>query len=82
MDNPMLTIQVQLFSILREKLPPESKGRTVIQLDRGATIQNLLTKLDIQKRVAISINDVHERDLSRVLEDGDNVKIFTPLRGG
>lgn len=78
----ILEIHLQLFSILREKLPPESKGRTVIQLIEGSTLKDLLTEIDINRRVAISVNDEHEIDRSRVLEDGDEVKIFTSVGGG
>ena len=78
----VLEIQLQLFSILRDKLPPESKGRTVIQLLEGSTLKDLLNEIDINRRVAISVNDEHERDRSRILEDGDQVKIFTSVGGG
>jgi len=78
----ILEIHLQLFSILRDKLPPETKGRTVIQLFEGSTLKDLLTEIDINRRVAISVNDKHERDRSRKLEDGDQVKIFTSVGGG
>ena len=78
----ILDIHLQLFSILRGILPPELKGRTVIQLNEGSTLKDLLSELDINRRVAISVNDKHERDRSRVLEDGDQVKIFTSVGGG
>ena len=78
----ILEIHLQLFSILRDILPPELKGRTVIQLNEGSTLKDLLSELDINRRVAISVNDEYERDRSRKLEDGDQVKIFTSVGGG
>ena len=78
----ILEIHLQLFSILRDILPPELKGRTVIQLNEGSTLKDLLTEIDINRRVAISVNDEYERNRSRVLEDGDQVKIFTSVGGG
>jgi len=51
-------------------------------LDEGATLVDLLDKLDIQSRVVISVNDQHETDLSRRLMDGDEVKIFSSISGG
>ncbi len=78
----ILEIHLQLFSILRDKLPPELKGRTVIQLIEGSTLKDLLIELNIDRRVAISVNDAQERDRSRTLEDGDKVKIFTSVGGG
>jgi thiamine biosynthesis protein ThiS len=78
----ILEIHLQLFSILRDILPPELKGRTVIQLNEGSTLKDLLTELDINRRVAISVNDLQERKRSYKLEDGDEVKIFTSVGGG
>ena len=78
----ILEIHLQLFSILRDILPPELKGRTVIQLNEGSTLKDLLTELDINRKVAISVNDLQERNRSYKLEDGDEVKIFTSVGGG
>jgi len=78
----ILEIHLQLFSILRDKLPPELKGRTVIQLIEGSSLKDLLIELEIDRRVAISVNDVQEKDRARTLEDGDKVKIFTSVGGG
>jgi thiamine biosynthesis protein ThiS len=77
-----LEIHVQLFSILRDKLPPDKKGKTTIQLTDGATLADLLNELDINRRVAISVNGVQENDYSRRLVDKDLVKIFTSVGGG
>jgi thiamine biosynthesis protein ThiS len=78
----ILEIHLHLFSILRDKLPPELKGRTTIHLDEGATLKNLLTELGIKRRVAFSVNGDQERDHTRELQDGDEVKIFTSVGGG
>jgi thiamine biosynthesis protein ThiS len=77
-----LEIHIQLFSILREKLPPEQKGKTTIQLVEGATLADLLQELDINKRVAISVNGIQESDHTRQLADKDLVKVFTSVGGG
>ncbi len=77
-----MEIHLKLYSILREKLAPETKGRAVIHLDEGATLEDLLAKLDIRSRVVISVNDQYETDLSRRLKDGDEVKIFSSISGG
>ncbi len=73
---------MQLFSILRDKLPPELKGRTIMHLNEGSTIEDLLKELDITRKVVISVNDVQESDLSRQLFDGEKVKIFSSVGGG
>ena len=78
----MIKIYLQLFSILREKLPADAKGRRVLQLNEGATLVDLLSELDIKRRVVISVNDVQESDKSHQLIDGDEVKIFSSVSGG
>lgn len=78
----MIIIDLQLFSILREKLPPEARGRAVFELEDGTTIADLLDDLQIKRRVTISINDVQETDKNRVLNDGDQVRIFSSISGG
>jgi molybdopterin converting factor small subunit len=75
-------IDVQLYSILREKLPREARGRATLQLGDGATVEDLLAKLDIERNVVISVNDEHARDTDRKLQDGDLVRIFSSVSGG
>jgi len=77
-----LEIHLHLYSILREKLPLEAKGLTVLQLEEGATLADLLDELCIERKVVISVNDAHESDKSRQLHDGDEVKIFSSVSGG
>ena len=77
-----MKIHLRLYSILREKLPPESKGQAVLRLDRGASLQDLLDKLEISRKVVISLDSTHELDMSRQLQDGDQVKIFSSISGG
>ncbi len=78
----MLNIHLQLYSILREKLPIDAKGRKVMQIDEGATLADLLNELDIKLKVVISVNGVHVPDKSHQLRDGDTVKIFSAISGG
>ncbi len=77
-----MEIHLQLYSILREKLPIEAKGHAVLQLDEGATLADLLNELGIKLKVVISVNGVQESDKSRQLRDGDAVKIFSSVSGG
>jgi len=77
-----MEIHLQLFSILREKLPLDAKGRAVLQLDEGATLADLLNELEIKRKVVISVDGVRESDKSRQLRDGDSVKIFSSVSGG
>lgn len=77
-----MEIQLRLYSILREKLPSDAKGRAVLQLDEGTTLADMLKDLNIVRRVAISVNGVHITDKSHKLNDGDTVKIFSSISGG
>jgi thiamine biosynthesis protein ThiS len=77
-----LEVHLQLYSILREKLPPEAKGRAELQFEEGATLADLLDELGITRRVVISVNGTHESVMLRQLQDGDEVKIFSSVSGG
>jgi len=77
-----LKIKLQLYSILREHLPKETGGEAALQLDDESTLADLLESLGIKRKVVISVNDIHETDFSRIIEDGDNVKIFSSVSGG
>jgi sulfur carrier protein ThiS len=78
----MIRVHVQLYSILREKLPPDANGLAVLQMDDGASLQDLLDEFDIKRRVVISVNGEHETDLLRQLRNGDQVKLFSSISGG
>ena len=78
----VLKINLQLYSILRDHLPKETAGEATLQLADETTLADLLTRLGIKRKVVISVNDTHETDLSRILEDGDHVKIFSSVSGG
>ncbi len=80
--NDTLDIQVELFSILRDKLPAELKGKTSLHLTEGATLEDLLQELDISRKVVISVNEVQVTDHSRKLVDGEKVMIFSSVGGG
>jgi len=75
-------VRLQLYSILREKLPPEAKGQSTLDLEDGATIADIIEMLDIRRNIVISVNDVHEPDISRALRDGDSVRMFSSVGGG
>ena len=77
-----MEVHLQLYSILRDKLPVEAMGCTVLQLDEGTTLAAILKMLDIKRKVVISLNDIHQSDHSLELQDGDEVKIFSAVSGG
>jgi len=77
-----LKIHLKLYSILREKLPPEANGKAEYEMKDGGTLADLLTDLGITRRVVISVNDDHVSDSTHRLQEGDRVKIFSSISGG
>jgi sulfur carrier protein ThiS len=77
-----MKVHLQLFSILRDKLPREAQGETTLELQDGATVADVLAVLDITRNVVISVNDIHEPDKSRQLQNGDDIKMFSSVGGG
>jgi molybdopterin converting factor small subunit len=79
-----MQIHVHLFSVLREHLPPGSKGgQATVALPQGYTIADLIAHLGITRRVRlVVVNSVQEKDLQRPLQDGDQVKLFPTMVGG
>jgi sulfur carrier protein ThiS len=75
-------IKIQLYSVLRDKLPPEAKGKTVLKLESGATIGAILKNLGISRKVVISLNGEQITDYMHQLDDGDDIKIFSSTSGG
>ena len=78
----MLAIHIQLYSILREKLPAEAKGHADLEMVEGSTLADLLEVFGIARRVVISVNGEHEPDRSRIIQDGDEIKLFSSISGG
>jgi molybdopterin converting factor small subunit len=91
-----MKIQVQLFSFLRSCLPPGTeRGKAMVELPDGATLADLVSRLGIDRMLGYEAADLvsrsawqvmvsgrYEADMSRVLQDGDQVGIFPPISGG
>ena len=77
-----MQIKVVLFSNFRAMLPPENRGRTMLDLPEGASIQDALDKLDIHIHAIVSLNGQVERDFETLLKDGDEIQVFRPIGGG
>jgi molybdopterin converting factor small subunit len=91
-----MQVQVRLFSILRDCLPSDAEGgKASIGLTDGATLADLITRLGIDRKLGLApdqitsqagwqllVSDRFEADMTRVLQDGDEVKILPPVSGG
>ena len=77
-----MEVHVRLYSILREKLPSEARGRATLQLEAGSTLEDIIELFEIKRRVVIGVNGAYEREHSRPLQDGDEVTIFSAVSGG
>lgn len=91
-----MRVRLRLFSILRDCLPPDlSRGSAPIDLPEGASLGDLVVRLGIDRRLGCSptdligragwqvlVNGVHEPEMGRTLQDGDEVQIFPPVAGG
>ena len=76
-------VHVKLMSRFRKHLPPEAKGEADIELPRGATLNDLIEQLAIHRRVKLfAVNDEHEKNLDRVLCDGDSIRVYPFVVGG
>jgi len=79
----IMTVHVKLFSRFRRHLPTEARGEGDVDLPQGATVAQLLDRLQISGRVQlVSVNGDPEPDRQRVLEEGDSVRIFPFVVGG
>lgn len=81
--NRAMQVHIRLFSRLREHLPREARGEAAVEVPEAATLADLLAHLGIAERVKlISVNGQRETDLGRVLQHGDQVRIFPIVVGG
>jgi sulfur carrier protein ThiS len=77
-----MIVKIILHSILREKLPPETGGKTQLTLPDGSTIRDVITLLGLPEPVMASLNTVLNRDLQSILNEGDELRLFRPGAGG
>ena len=79
-----MRIEVHLFASLRRYLPEQAEGSSFsMQLDQGATVGQVLEKLNIPGEMPriIFINGIIVKS-EAILKDGDRAGIFPPLAGG
>ena len=77
-----IRVSVRLFNRLQLLLPPEMEGKTDWELPEGSRVKEIYGILGITRPYPIAVNGAIERDLDRILEDGDQIFIFSPISGG
>ena len=78
----MIEIHIRLHGALRDKLPPEAKGRTILTLPDGALLTAVLEQLSLHRLIEVAVNDEIVDNQDIILQDGDRVEIFRPAAGG
>ncbi len=77
-----MKVSVILHSYLREKLPPEAQGRTILELAEGARVKDVIAQLDLPDHVIFALNEQLERDREIALKDGDALRFLRAGAGG
>ena len=78
----MIQIHIQLYSIYREKIPADRRGKITLEMKAGQTLDDLLQELEIDQKAVVSVNGVQISEPNHRLEDKDQVKIFSSAGGG
>ncbi len=77
-----MRVRIVLYSTLREKLPPEARGRAELELDDGCPVSQVLERLELPAGIAWALNGSLERNPDLALQDGDELQFFRVGAGG
>ena len=77
-----MKINLELMGPLVDYLPNSDKGKATMTLTNDSTIADMLDKLKIKRKVIVAVNGDEEKGLEHVLNDGDEVLVFTVVSGG
>lgn len=75
-------VRVTLYSLLRDLLPKEARGRAELDLPDGATLGELRARLSLPANAVCAVNGQVVRDDAHPLRDGDQVGFFRASGGG
>ena len=78
----VMQVTVILHSYLRDRFPPENKGRKLLDIAEGSTVTDLIEILGIPRSVVCAVNQQIERDLNRPLKTGDEIQFLRQSTGG
>ena len=77
-----MSITVNLYGQLRDKVPRENKGKIELEHTANMTIKDIMSSLDISEHNLISIGETQEVEFSHVVSAGDVIHVFPPVSGG
>jgi len=77
-----MLVTVVLHSFLRDLLPPEAKGTTVLELQAGARVSDVVARLGVPDHALFALNDRLQRDRTLALEEGDTLRFLRAGAGG
>lgn len=77
-----MRVTVVLHSFLRDLLPPEAKGTTVLELPEGARVKDVAAQLKLPAYALFALNDKMEKDRELPLQDGDVLRFLRAGAGG
>lgn len=77
-----MLIHLTLYSLLRDLLPKDARGRADLDLPPASTLADLRARVGITGPAVFTVNGQLERDETHPLRDGDHVSVFRPAGGG
>ena len=77
-----MQIKIELMGSLVDYLPDSERGQATLALKDESTIADLLSNLQIKRRVIVAVNGDEEKEMDFVLSEGDEVLVFTVISGG
>ena len=78
----MIQVKVQLFGILADHLSGEEKGKATLKIEESSTFKDLMDKIGVRRKVTFAVNGEHDLEETQVLNDGDEVLVFSSVSGG
>ncbi|HXV41959.1 MAG TPA: MoaD/ThiS family protein [Anaerolineae bacterium] len=76
-----MEVKVTLHGALRDHLPRQAKGKTMLTLPEGATVAEVLQQFKLNPTVSAAVGGV-QVEHAYVLQDGDDLQVFRMIGGG
>lgn len=83
MTADRIRVQVELFADLRQYATPGVSGAEDVEVPAGTTMAELISRYGIPEEYDITIGRNGEQaQPSDIVEDGDQIVLFSPMEGG